>query len=89
MIVLNNIVTILQTMNDWVFVCNKDQIDFEDLIRFDHNDKTFCIYNIKDGFLRLMVFALMKKFISKMVWLQMMKLNAQCTKEYLILKLEL
>ena len=25
-----------------------------------------------------MVFALMKKFISKMVWLQMMKLNAQC-----------
>ena len=41
MIVLNNIVTILQTMNDWIFVCNKDQIDFEDLIRFDHNDKTF------------------------------------------------
>ena len=37
-------------MNDWVFVCNKDQIDFEDLFRFDHDDKSFCIYNIKDGF---------------------------------------
>ena len=37
-------------MENWILVCDKDQIDFEDLIRFDHGDKTFCIYNIKDGF---------------------------------------
>ena len=37
-------------MEDWKFVCNKDQIEFEDLIRFDHADKTYCVYNIKDGF---------------------------------------
>ena len=37
-------------MENWIFVCDKDKIDFEDLIRFDYGDKTFCVYNIKDGF---------------------------------------
>ena len=37
-------------MSNWVYVCEKNQIDFEDLKRFDHQNKTYCIYNIKDGF---------------------------------------
>ena len=37
-------------MSNWVYVCEKNQIDFEDLKRFDHKNKTYCIYNIKDGF---------------------------------------
>ena len=37
-------------MENWIYVCDKIDIDFEDLKRFDHGDKTFCIYNIKDGF---------------------------------------
>ena len=42
-------------MNDsnsnWVYVCEKDDIDLEDLKRFDYEDKTFCIYKLKDGIL--------------------------------------
>ena len=37
-------------MENWIYVCDKIDIDFEDLKRFDYEDKTFCIYNIKDGF---------------------------------------
>ena len=37
-------------MGNWVYVCDKNDIDYEDLKRFDYKDKTFCIYNIKDGF---------------------------------------
>ncbi len=37
-------------MENWIYVCDKSDIDFEDLKRFDYENKTFCIYNIKDGF---------------------------------------
>ena len=37
-------------MNNWIYVCEKNEIDFEDLRRFDYNNKTYCIYNIEDGF---------------------------------------
>ena len=33
-------------MQNWIYVCDKKDIDFEDLIRFDYKEKTFCIYNI-------------------------------------------
>ena len=40
-------------MNDsssnWVYVCVIDDIDLEDLKRFDYKNKTFCIYRLKDG----------------------------------------
>ena len=34
----------------WIPVCATSEIDEEDLIRFDHGDKTFCIYNTPEGF---------------------------------------
>ena len=37
-------------MDNWIYICDTSDIDFEDLKRFDYKDKTFCIYNIKDGF---------------------------------------
>ena len=37
-------------MTNWIYVCKTDQIDFEDLKRFDYEDKTYCIYNLKDGY---------------------------------------
>ena len=37
-------------MSNWVYVCEKNEIDFEDLLRFDHEKKTYCIYHIKEGF---------------------------------------
>ena len=37
-------------MDNWIYVCEKSDIDLEDLIRFDYKDKTFCVYHIKDGF---------------------------------------
>ena len=37
-------------MPEWTFVCNTSDVDFEDQYRFDHNDRTYCIYHLKDGF---------------------------------------
>tara|TARA_Y100000996_G_scaffold359911_1_gene302103 strand:+ start:261 stop:584 length:324 start_codon:yes stop_codon:yes gene_type:complete len=36
--------------SNWYFVQNTDGIEDEDVIRFDHEDKTFCIYKLEDGF---------------------------------------
>jgi 3-phenylpropionate/trans-cinnamate dioxygenase ferredoxin subunit len=33
----------------WVAVCGVDEIDEEDVIRFDHDDQTFAIYRSPDG----------------------------------------
>ena len=30
--------------NNWLFVSETKGIEEEDIIRFDHNDKTFCVY---------------------------------------------
>ena len=35
---------------NWIEVGKTDSIDMEDLIRFDHAGKTFCVYRIEDGF---------------------------------------
>jgi len=35
---------------NWVQACAADDIDDEDLLCFDHDDKTYCIYNTPDGF---------------------------------------
>ena len=37
-------------MADWIFVCNTTDVKFEDQYRFDHEDRTYCIYHLKDGF---------------------------------------
>lgn len=34
----------------WVKACAATDIDEEDLIRFDHDGRTFCIYNTPKGF---------------------------------------
>lgn len=36
--------------NNWLLVGDTNSIDMEDLIRFDHKNKTYCIYHIEDGF---------------------------------------
>lgn len=38
-------------MNDWIRACACDDIEKEDLIRFDHDDRTFAIYrSAENGF---------------------------------------
>lgn len=37
-------------MSEWVRVCRCDEIEEEDLIRFDHGDQTYAIYHTTDGF---------------------------------------
>ena len=32
------------TENNWHLVGSTDGIEVEDIVRFDHGDKTFCIY---------------------------------------------
>lgn len=36
--------------DNWIRACASVDIDEEDLIRFDHGDKTYCIYNTPKGF---------------------------------------
>ena len=38
------------TEGNWIEVAKADSIEMEDLIRFDHGDKTFCVYRIEDGY---------------------------------------
>jgi len=35
-------------MSDWVKVCPLDEIDAEDVVRFDHEGRTFAIYRAPD-----------------------------------------
>ena len=35
---------------NWIEVGPTNSIDEEDVIRFDHQEKTFCVYKLKDGF---------------------------------------
>ena len=37
-------------MTEWIRACAADEIDEEDLIRLDHDGRTFCIYNTEKGF---------------------------------------
>ena len=37
-------------MSDWIRVCAADEIDEEDLIRFDYGERTFAVYNTEKGF---------------------------------------
>ncbi len=36
-------------MTDWTDVCDADEIDPEDVIRFDHDGRTFAIYRSAKG----------------------------------------
>ena len=35
---------------NWHHVGKTDNMDVEDILRFDHGDKTYCIYKLEDGF---------------------------------------
>jgi 3-phenylpropionate/trans-cinnamate dioxygenase ferredoxin subunit len=34
--------------DNWIKACNANDIEPEDVIRFDHGDRTFCIYRTTD-----------------------------------------
>jgi len=36
-------------MSDWIDVCAEDEIEVEDVIRFDHDGRTFAVYRDEDG----------------------------------------
>ena len=37
-------------MSNWIRACAAEDVDEEDLIRFDHDGRTYCIYNTEKGF---------------------------------------
>lgn len=37
-------------MSNWIQACHADDIDEDDLIRWDHGDQTYAIYNTEKGF---------------------------------------
>jgi len=36
-------------MSEWVAACGADEIEEEDVIRFDRGDRTFAVYRTEDG----------------------------------------
>ncbi len=36
-------------MSDWIVVCAEDEIELEDVIRFDHGGRTFAVYRSMEG----------------------------------------
>tara|TARA_B100000579_G_C22175918_1_gene551820 strand:+ start:61 stop:384 length:324 start_codon:yes stop_codon:yes gene_type:complete len=39
-----------EDQSNWQFVQTTDGVEDEDIIRFDFQDKTYCIYKLVDGF---------------------------------------
>jgi len=37
-------------MTHWIRVCRADEIEHEDLVRFDDGEKTYCVYNTTKGY---------------------------------------
>jgi 3-phenylpropionate/trans-cinnamate dioxygenase ferredoxin subunit len=35
--------------DNWIKACNADDIEPEDVLRFDHGDRTFAIYRTREG----------------------------------------
>ena len=35
---------------NWQLVNGTADMDVEDIVRFDHNNKTYCVYRLEDGF---------------------------------------
>ena len=35
---------------NWELVNGTADMDIEDIVRFDHNNKTYCVYRLEDGF---------------------------------------
>jgi len=35
---------------NWVEVSDESGIEVEDIVRFDHDNKTYCVYKLEDGY---------------------------------------
>ena len=56
-------------MTQWIDACAKDEIDAEDVIRFDHAGKTYAITAVRTTPIsRLTACARMKRSISPAAW---------------------
>ena len=36
-------------MTDWIEVCSEDEVEFEDVMRFDHGGRSYAIYRSPEG----------------------------------------
>ena len=35
---------------NWLEVSDESVIEVEDIVRFDHDDKSYCVYKLEDGY---------------------------------------
>ena len=40
----------MMTSENWIYVCDTNEIDLEDLKRFDYENNSVCIYRLENGF---------------------------------------
>ena len=55
-------------MAEWIHACACDDIEIEDLVRWDHGTRTFAIYNTGDGFFAPTACARTRTSISRWVF---------------------
>ena len=36
--------------DNWIFVSKENDVEVEDILRLDHENKTYCIYRLEDGY---------------------------------------
>ena len=36
--------------DNWIFVSEENDVEVEDILRLDHENKTYCIYRLEDGY---------------------------------------
>tara|TARA_B100000809_G_C15077442_1_gene508378 strand:- start:1038 stop:1361 length:324 start_codon:yes stop_codon:yes gene_type:complete len=36
--------------DNWIFVSEENDVEVEDIFRLDHENKTYCIYRLEDGY---------------------------------------
>ena len=39
-----------KNIENWFFVSETNNVEVEDIIRFDHQNNTYCIYRLEDGY---------------------------------------
>ena len=37
-------------LDNWIFVSEENDVEVEDILRLDHENKTYCIYRLEDGY---------------------------------------
>ena len=73
--------------NEWLEVSDDTKVEVEDIIRFDHENKTYCIYRLEDGYYATDGVCTHENVHLEEGLVMDDEIECQCTRVYLILRL--